>query len=375
MRILQVYRDYFTELPGGIERHVHDLAHGLNELGRVDVLASSRAPRARVLDDRGVTVRLVAEFGRVKGVAFCPSFPRTISKGGYDIVHIHSPNPPAEIALKLARVNGARIATYHADTDRGACVAPIYRALLHSALSSCDRVLVASTEIVASSPVLSRLDREGRDVLRVVPFGVDVDHFSPRRTETSDAFRSEWGSAVLFVGRLRYYKGLPWLIEAMRAVDAKLVVAGDGPERERVVTTARRTLGERFVFLGQVPDDVLPDVYTACDLFCLPSTSKAEAFGIACLEAMASGKPVITTDVATATSIINVDGETGFVVAPRDAASLAWAIEKLLADAELRRRMGEAARRRVVERYDKRAMLARVAEIYTEALSQRARVA
>ncbi len=369
MRVLQVYRDYFTILPGGIERHVYELAHNMQDLGSMEVLVSGRQRRSRTIEDGPVRVHLAGEWGRIQGVPLCPSFPRTVRKGRYDVVHFHSPNPTGELAARLAGSSTARVATYHADTERGRRVSGLLNGFMYSMLAACDRVIASSEQLVGASPVLSRLRDNQPESIRIIPFGVDVDRFSPG----PGTMRALWGPrpVVLFLGRLRYYKGLDYLIEAMRSLDATLVVAGNGLEADRIVTMGRQVLEDRFVWLGDVADDQVPDIYRSADVFCLPSSSKAEAFGIAAMEALASGLPVITTEVGTATSTVTADGLTGFVVPPRDSEPLRSAIDKVLSGDDLRARMGAASRERALEMFDRRIMFERIAEVYREAIAQR----
>jgi len=368
VRILQIYRDYFTKLPGGIERHVHDIAHGLSDMGTMEVLASSRGPRTVTMMDGDVKVRLVREFGRPGGIPLSPGFPRVVRQRRYDVIHQHTPNPTGELATWLAPKGAARVVTYHADLHRAKRVYPIYQRVLDRFLTKCDRVLVSSRKLIESSPILSRLTERHPSLVQVVPFGVDPVRFDPEPTEHSDALRRSWGDApvVLFVGRLRYYKGVNVLIEAMRDVDATLVVVGEGLMSGNVAATGRQALGPRFVHVAGVSDEVLPDFYRAADVFCLPSISAAETFGIAGLEAMASGLPVISTELGTATSEVNVDGHTGLVVPPRDTGALRAAIEKLLGDGELSATYGANAAARARSNYSKQAMLDAIRRVYTE---------
>jgi glycosyltransferase involved in cell wall biosynthesis len=374
MRILQVYRDYFTQLPGGIERHVHDLAHGLQHLGVVEVIVSSKSKRAAMMRDGPVTVHLAKEFARIRGLPLTPGYVNVMRRG-FDVVHLHAPNPTAELAFRVARPSAAGVMTYHADLDRGARTASLYNRLLQLTLTSCQRVIVSSERLVALSPVLSRLRDERPGAVQVVPFGVDTKRFSPGETPKARELRQSWGSnrIVLFVGRLRPYKGLPYLLQALQSVDATLVVVGNGPERERVVRLAGELLSDRFVLVPGVHDEDLPDYYRAADVFALPSTTPAETFGLSVLEAMACGLPVVTTEVGTATSVVNVDGETGFVVPPANSAQLAHSISTLLNDEEHYARLAEASRRRVVEHYDHRQMLSRIADIYREVVAESTR--
>lgn len=369
MRVLQVYRDYFTQVPGGIERHVHELAHGLKDRIEVEALISSRPRRHKSWSDDGVRVRVAAELIRVQGIPFSPTLTRHIHRTGADVVHVHSPYPTGEAALLASRSRAARIATYHADLDRGSRLFPLYRRALLRLYSSCSYVLASSEDLVTRSPVLSTVRDRSSDKVRVVPMGVDVDRFRPGPTEASLALRRQLGSPiVLFLGRLRYYKGLPTLIDAMRDVDAKLFIVGGGPMRDRVIAKASTVLGSRFVHARFAPEEELPDIYRAADVFCLPSTSHAETFGLAAVEAMASGVPVITTEVGTGTSTVNVDGVTGFVVPPGDPEALGSSISKLLSDPQAAREMGDAARRRVLANYDRAAMLDHVLGLYRSAV-------
>jgi rhamnosyl/mannosyltransferase len=222
--------------------------------------------------------------------------------------------------------------------------------------------------LIDASSVLRRLSRRSPSI-NVVPFGVDTQRFSPG----SAAHVRRWGDepTVLFVGRLRYYKGLRYLIEAVAKTSARLVIVGDGQERAQVLSMGRELLGERFTFMPGIAEAELVDAYRSADVFCLPSTSKAEAFGLAALEAMSCGIPVITTEVGTATSEINADGVTGLVVSPANSEELAGAIAQLIDDASLRAGMSGAARQRVLTEYDRALMLRRVSDVYERVLSER----
>ena len=167
------------------------------------------------------------------------------------------------------------------------------------------------------------------------------------------------------MGRLRYYKGLDDLIRAMPQIPgAQYVIAGVGPMVDAWQQLARSAgVADRVVFAGEVSDAELPYYYNACDLFVLPANARAEAFGTVIVEALAAGKPVISTDVGTGTSWVNVNGETGLVVPAHDPPALAAAINQLLGDEERRKRMGYAARARAYAEFTVERMIDRV---YTE---------
>src|SRR5262249_47656678 len=122
---------------------------------------------------------------------------------------------------------------------------------------------------------------------------------------------------------------------------------GDGPlEAELREAVVRRGLQERIVFAGRVSDDDLPAYYQACDAFVLPSIARTEAFGVVQIEAMAAGRPVISTNLPTGVPWVNRDGVSGMVVMPGDADALGAALAQLGRDADLRCRLAEGARRR-----------------------------
>jgi glycosyltransferase involved in cell wall biosynthesis len=169
------------------------------------------------------------------------------------------------------------------------------------------------------------------------------------------------------VGRLRYYKGLDTLIQALPRIPAHLVVVGTGPMGEVWKALAAQTgVSERIAWLGEVPDADLPTLYHFADLFVLPAGHPSEAFGLVQVEAMAAGLPVVCTELGTGTSYVNKHGVTGLVVPPRDADALVAAINSLLLNAESRKRMGMAARARVAAEFGLNGMVERVLALYQE---------
>src|SRR5262249_13039827 len=149
----------------------------------------------------------------------------------------------------------------------------------------------------------------------VVPLGIDASRFAQADERQVAALRERYGAPLLlFVGRLRYYKGLHVLLEALPSVRANLLIAGDGPEREHL--EALLGVAGRVHFLGDTPDEDLPALYRAAEVFVLPSHLRAEAVGLVQLEALASGVPCVCAELGTGTSYANRHGETGLVVPP-----------------------------------------------------------
>jgi glycosyltransferase involved in cell wall biosynthesis len=175
---------------------------------------------------------------------------------------------------------------------------------------------------------------------------------------------------VLFVGLLRYYKGLSFLIEAMPQIPGRLLVVGEGPQgQEWRELTRKLGLEDKVTFLGRVSDEDLVALYHACDVFVLPAIHRSESWGAVQVEAMACGKPVVCTELGTGTSFVNVHGQTGLVVPPRDSAALVQAVGTLLQDEPLRQQMGQRARERAENEFAFTTMVQRLVDLYKGVLS------
>lgn len=367
VKVLQVFKDFYPPVRGGIEHHIHDIAGSLPGFEST-VLTSSRGLRTVIENRDGVRVIQAAEIARIVSAPIVPRWLPMLHDTDADVIHMHMPNPFAELCLLVARPSAPVVVTYHADVERARVPAAVYARLQARVLRLAVRIVVSSPNLAATSPTLAaHLDR-----VAVVPFGIDPLRWRVPAEEVEAVRRRHRPPIVLFLGRLRHYKGVEILIEAMRTAEATLVVCGDGPMRAELERRAARTRLRRMpVFSGDVDDDTRRAYLAAADIFVLPSTSRAESFGIAMLEAMACGRPVISTELGTGTSWVNVHGRTGIVVPPRRPAELAEAIGSLLADDALRRAMGEAARRRARDDFPRDRMLEEIASIYRSARAVR----
>jgi len=387
MNILYIYKDYYPVL-GGIENHVRALAEGSAARGHaVTVLVTSRDRRTRVETMNGVRLIKTARWINVSSTPISPAmfgWVRSLGQAA-DIVHLHFPYPPGEIAHLFGRSRAKTILSYHSDIVRQKNLLRVYRPLMWRVLRRADRLIATSPSYIDTSPVLSRL----RDKCVVVPLGIDVDRFATADPARVSALRTQLSNQLanqppqhphtstpphllLSVGKLRYYKGLDTLIRALPDLPAaRCVIVGTGPmEAEWRRLAASLNVADRVAFVGDVPDADLPAYYHAADLYVLPANARAEAFGIALVEAMAAGLPCVTTEVGSGTSWVVQDGATGCVVPPRDPAALAQVIASLLGDADRRRRMGRAAADRARAEFDEQVMIDRVLGVYASLLER-----
>ena len=371
MRVLQLYKDYHP-VRGGVEGHLRLLAEGLATRGH-EVTALVSAPGPRGLDERRGGVRVIGA-GRLATVAstpLSPALPLLLARARPDLVHLHHPFPPGDLAALLAARGVPLVVTYHSDIVRqrrlGRALAPLIRATLRRAR----RIIATSPRSIRSSPMLAPVASR----CRVVPFGVELERYRAADPARVAALRARFpGPLVLFVGRLRYYKGADRLVRAMAEVPARAIfVGGDATVRRADLEALATQLGlsERVHFLGEQDDAELLACYAAADIFALPSVERSEAFGIAQVEAQAAGLPVVCTELGTGTSYVTLHGRTGIVVPPDDVPALARALRTLVASPELARAMGEAGRARAAREFGLYRMLDRVEAVYDEALHDR----
>jgi glycosyltransferase involved in cell wall biosynthesis len=369
MDILHVYKDYYPVL-GGIENHVRGLAEAQAARGHtVTVLVTSPTRQTQAAEQGGVRVVYA---GRVATVASTPLSLALVGELGRrrpDVTHLHLPYPMGDLAQRLAGHGQRSVLTYHSDIVRQAGWLRLYAPLLRGSLRRADAIIATSPRYVETSPFLRPLAAR----CTVVPYGIDVGAFAEADPAAVAAIRAEHGSPlVLFVGQLRYYKGVEYLLRAMAAVNARAVIVGGESSRRRSELAALAgALGvaERVRFVGP-QDQALPAYYHACEVFVLPSIARSEAFGIVQLEAMAAGRPVVSCDVGTGVAWVNQHAVTGLVVPPRDGPALAAALNRLLADPGLRARLGAAGRERVAGMFTQARMVEAVEAVYERVLGE-----
>jgi rhamnosyl/mannosyltransferase len=255
------------------------------------------------------------------------------------------------------------VATYHSDIVNQTTALRFYGPILERFLEQVDRIITTSPRMLDHSRFLS----PHREKCTVVPYGIDVEPFDGADTTTVDLPGDDDLPVILFVGRLVYYKGLEYLVDALTDVEARLVVVGDGDQRDNLEAQAAAAgVDDRVHFLGEVVGDRLHALYDRGDVFALPSSAPSEAFAIVQLEAMASHTPVVNTDLPTGVPWVSKHGETGLTVPTEDPAALAAALNELIDDPERRKTLGAAGRARVEESFTFETTYDGVIDVYEE---------
>lgn len=366
MTVVHIFKDFYPPTVGGIEQHMHLLCRTLAKSIDTVVLVPSRSHRT--IDERidGIRVVRVPEFGRYASAPLCPTLPIWLRRLRPDVVHLHFPNPMGDLGYLTSRVTAPLVITYHADIIKQRRWLPFYQPVLDMLFARAAKIIATSPHYIASSPLLSRY----ADRTVIVPFGVDADRTvlkdcEPTRVE--ETRRRYRGRLVLFVGVLRYYKGIDVLLDAMRAVDGHAVIVGRGSDEARLrARAADAGVAGRVTFAGEISDSELRVLFHAASVFALPSIDRCEAFGIAQLEAMACGTPVVSSDLPTGVRLVNQDGVTGLRVPPGDSHALAAALARVLDDDAFRAKLGASARDRVRREFTADRMAARTLDVYRE---------
>ena len=348
----------YPPMGGGMETVLRDLCDGTAGEWNVRVVAAS--DRATTVRERcgGVDVVRAATYGKAASVPICPSLPFELWRRRADCVVLHEPNPIAGTALFLHTPAPRLVVWHHSDLVRPSWAPATYGRVQRALYRRADCVIVSSPALAADSALVRHARR-----VAVIPFGVELSRYSrvdeASRSRTNRRLAAVPGPRLLFVGRLVYYKGLEVLLDAMSLFQGSLVIAGEGPLDGALRTlVAEKRLADRVLFAGRVADADLPAYYQACDVFVLPSIARTEAFGVVQIEAMAAGRPVVSTNLPTGVPWVNQDGVSGLVVPPGDASALGAALHSLMSDAALRQRLGDGALRRAQAVFSRERMVA-----------------
>jgi glycosyltransferase involved in cell wall biosynthesis len=370
LQALQVYRTYFPDPPGGLQEAIRQISlasTGFGVQNRIFTLSPNPSPpnisrpEGEVLRARSWAAPASCDLG---GLHAFRKFAKAC--GESDIVHYHFPWPFEDVLHALVRPKIPAVMTYHSDVIRQKFLGRIYAPLMWRTLKAM-RVIVASSPAYArTSPVLTH--RSVRDKVRVIPFGIVEESYSK---ESDEGIFDRIGMNTkepyfLFIGVLRYYKGLHTLIRAARKVNAKIVIAGSGPEERALRELLMQTGQKNVIFAGQISDSEKVALLRSCIALVLPSHLRSEAFGMVLLEAAMFGKPQISCEIGTGTSFVNAHEVTGIVVPPEAPDELAQAMNQLLRETSTAEAMGLAARERFQRLFSGNALGKAYADLYRD---------
>jgi glycosyltransferase involved in cell wall biosynthesis len=380
----------FPPYPGGIGNVAYHNARELAQRGHEVVVftpkQSSKIKSNKVtIEEGGFKIKWLQPILRYGNAAFLPQL--FFGLKNFDIIHLHYPFFGAAEIVWLSSVIHRRggassrqpsvklVITYHMDVVGKGFLGWFFRMhtkyIMPRILRRADKVIVTSFDYAENSN-LAPLLKEKREKFVEVPCGVDIDKFFPRAKDSTILAKhglSASDKIILFVGNLdraHYFKGVDYLLDAFvilrkrlgveqikneQGGKVRLLMVGSGDLLLDYKNKAKALgLADKAIFAGFISDEDLPKYYNLADIFVLPSIDQSEAFGMVAIEAMASAKPVVASDLPGVRSVVG-DNATGLLAHTKNEGDLANRLSSLLADDALRQRMGEAGRKKVEEKY------------------------
>lgn len=372
MKILQIGK--FYPIRGGVEKVMFDIMMGLSQKQvYCDMLCASAEnhPPGYILLNEYARVLCVPTWKKVAATMLAPAMIsrlRTIRKE-YDVIHIHHPDPMAALALFLSGYKGPVVLHWHSDILKQKTLLKCYRPLQDWLLRRANVIVGTTSVYVRESPFLKKVQSK----VNSIPIGVDEVKPDPERV--AQIRKKCGGKKIVFsLGRLVEYKGYEYLIQAACKMndDYIFLIGGKGPLQEHLQALIdKEGVADKVKLIGFIADNDLPAYFGACDVFCLSSIWKTEAFAIVQVEAMSCGKPVIATKIPqSGVSWVNADCVSGMNVPPEDPDALAQAIETILTDDFVYRKFSEGARRRYETMFTKELMTEGCLKLYQSLLER-----
>jgi rhamnosyl/mannosyltransferase len=373
LNILHFYKTYLPDSHGGVEQFIYQLARGCAQRGmKVNVLSLSSKASGEAIPYENHTFHPVRRDFEIAstGVSLASIARFKSLAREADVIHYHHPWPFADVVHFLTAVSKPTVLTYHSDIIRQRNLLKLYRPLMRRFLGSVDRIVATSQNYLESSSALN----EFRDKSCAIPIGLDRSTYPVPDEALTARWRNELGDRFfLFVGVLRYYKGLHILMEANKTLDYPLVIVGAGPVEAELRRHAVAAGLTRTRFLGALPDADKVALLNLSYAVVFPSHMRSEAFGISLLEGAMFGKPMISSEIGTGTSYINSHQETGLVIPPDDPAALREAMRTLYDNPDRAAEMGQKAYQRYLKHFTASQMVDRYIDLYREVIAKHQR--
>ncbi len=370
MKVLHFYKTYFPSSAGGVEQVISQIALSSASLGvNTEVLALSPTMVERTIKiDNHYVHRCRSDFEIASTPFSVSAFLRfrQLAKEA-DIIHYHFPYPFADLLHFITRVNKPTVLTYHSDIVKQKHLLKLYQPLMNKFLGSVDRIVATSPNYLKSSKVLARFQNK----VSVIPIGLDKSTYPAPDNDRLEYWQKKFGDKFfLFVGVMRYYKGLHILIEAAHNSDYPIVIVGAGPIEKELKDQIKNLDINNIYFIGFVSDEDKVALFTLSYAILFPSHLRSEAFGISLLEGAMYGKPLISSEIGTGTTYINIDGETGMVVPPSDPGALREAMDYLWNNPVVAKKMGERAEERYWDLFTADKMAKSYVDLYQSLLDK-----
>lgn len=346
IKVIHIYKTFLPETQGGVEQYISNVCSSLKKYNiESRILCTSKTNRNR--SSYFYKNVEVITYPETFNVCSCPvsikyllNFYKEIKWA--DIIYYHYPWPFADILPLISSIKIPQISTYHSDIVKQKLLKTILKPIDNAFLSKMDKIISTSFQYASSSENLKKFSKK----VEVVPICLDENLYPKSENSECNKIKKEFGNDFfLFIGQLRYYKGLHLLLEAMKSLKTNLIIIGTGPLEKKIRTIIRKKAIKNIHLIGSVDDQTKVNYINSCYSLVLPSHLRSEAFGISLLEGCMMGKPLISCKIGTGTEYINKDNYNGFVALP-NAKSLSECMKKLHHDPKLALNMGENSRKR-----------------------------
>ena len=370
MKILHVYKTFYPHSKGGIETAIYSLSEHLSNLGIVSdifVLSKQKSTinfkffnKTTVFYNKSTFTFSSAPFSLIALSKF-----RELIES-YDVIHYHFPNPFGDLLYLFFGRNKPSIVTYHSDIVRQKYLKYLYYPLQLYFLKNVEKIVCTSPNYLKTSSTLQKFKAK----LETISIGIDTSYLQKPSIKLIQKWRKIYEKPYfLFLGVLRDYKGINTLIEAASKVKCNIIIAGGGNNYDKYVSIAKKKKLKNLFFTNELNDHDKNALLYNCYGFVLPSTNRAEAFGIVQLEAAFFSKPLICTELGTGTTFINENNTTGLVVEPNNPVELSNAINYLIKNPAIARKMGQQAKEKVKKDFLSIRMCDEYFKIYSKLLN------
>jgi glycosyltransferase involved in cell wall biosynthesis len=376
VKIVHFGKYYFPET-GGIESVTASLARGAVQKGhKVTVVCFDKGHKPGIEFINGVEVvrvpirKMVAS--QPLGFSYLVECIREARRA--DVVHLHAPNMLGALASLFIGKRPRLLVHWHSDVVNKGVLGTLTRPLESALLKRADAIVATSQVYADASMTL----RPFRNKIQVVPIGVP-DVRAVERTSSTDELPADLKRTIadkkliLSVGRLVPYKGFDVLIRAAKhlAEDALIVIVGGGPLKDELQAEIELAgVSDRVYLAGRLSDAALHTMFASAQLYCLPSTYRAEAFGVVLLEAMAYGVPIVATEIpGSAVPWVNAHGVSGINVPVNDAVALAEACNEILSSQDKHAQLARGARQRFVSEFTEEKSVQKMLSAYTRLMA------
>lgn len=331
-KITHIFKTYFPETNGGLEEAIRQIGRHAIEGGyQVEVVTVGRENYEFVSEDG-----IIAKFHKCSFDLYSNPFSICFARGfrkicdETDILHYHFTWPTAEVLTLIAPSQKPIIVTFHCDIHKNKFLKPLYLPIINQFLKKADRICVTSKNLFHSTPYLKKFKNKTEEI----PLWFDEKRFIKFKEPDFEIkkFLKKIKPYGIFVGVLRWYKGLDVLLDVAGKFDGDIVIVGKGPHYEHLRERIKTEKLYNVHLLGFQSDRNLKFLILGSKFVVLPSTAAAEAFGQVLLEGLFFSKPLISTELGTATSLVNHHNYTGFVVKPGCSVELLTSMNRLLRD-------------------------------------------